>query len=68
MFSEEAKRELKELARSAKLREDCEQLRLAVLRHPLTLDEFVQFLTDMTRVFPTSQPSSLVVPYTTVRI
>jgi len=68
MFSEEATRELKDLARSAKLREECEQLRLAVLRNPLALDQFVQFLSDLNRIFPPRHRSSPFVPYTIVRL
>ena len=68
MLSEEAKRELKAAARSAKLRGDFEQVRAASARRasePPDLDSFIRFLTDTSRVFPPSPPRPLV-PYSRV--
>lgn len=67
MLSEAAKQELKALAKSNQLRRDCEQLRAAWRNHPLSLDQFVQFLTDVSHLFPPSKPSPSI-PYTIVRI
>jgi len=54
MLSEEAKQELRALAGSGQLRQDFERIRVAAhgAQGRMSLDAFVQFLTDMSRMFP----------------
>lgn len=58
MLSEEAKQELKALASSGQLRQDFERVRVAAssAQAAMSLDVFVQFLTDMSRMFPLPAP------------
>ena len=58
MLSEEAKKELKALASSRQLRQDFERVRVAAsaAQEAMSLDAFVQFLTDMSRMFPLPAP------------
>ena len=68
MLSDEAKEELKRLARSSSLREDCERLRKASLR-PISLDQFLTFLTEMSAVFPELFHSTPpFIPYANVKL
>ena len=68
MLSDEAGEELKRLARSSALREDCERLRAASLR-PISLDQFLTFLTEMSAMLPeTACPVRPFVPYTNVKL
>lgn len=68
MFSEEAKRELKELAHSAKFREGCERMRTAWDRNPMSLEQFVQFLTDTNRLFPPAERTQPPMIFTIARL
>ena len=58
MLSEEAKQELQALARSGQLRQDFERVRIAAsgAQERMSLDVFVQFLTDASRMFPMPAP------------
>jgi len=71
MLSDEAKQELKHLARSARVREDFERIRKAGQRssdRTGRLDRFVRFLTDMSHVFPHRRPAKSPEHYRNVRI
>ena len=69
MLSEEAKKELKALASSRQLRQDFERVRVAAsaAQEAMSLDVFVQFLTDMSRMFPLPAPRAPMV-YEVVRV
>ena len=69
MLSEEAKKELKALASSRQLRQDFERVRVAAsaAQEAMSLDAFVQFLTDMSRMFPLPAPRVPMV-YEVVRV
>ena len=58
MLSEEARQELKALASSGQLRQDFEHIRVAAsgAQERMSLDVFVQFLTDTSRMFPLPAP------------
>ena len=58
MLSEEAKQELKALARSGQLRQDFERVRVAAsgAQEAMSLDVFIQFLTETSRMFPLPTP------------
>ena len=69
MLSEEEKRELKEMAASAAIREEFEQLRAASRlprSQPVDLDQLLDFLTTMARLCPTPPPPRPFVPYSCV--
>ena len=69
MLSEEAKQELKALASSGQLRQDFERVRVAAsgAQEAMSLDVFVQFLTDVSRMFPLPAPRVPLV-YEVVRV
>ena len=69
MLSEEAKQELKALARSGQLRQDFEHVHVAAsgAQERMSLDVFVQFLTDVSRMFPMPAPR-VPLPYDVVRV
>ena len=70
MLSEQEKREMKEDAKSAKIREDFERLRKASQfdpNQPMDLDRLVNWLSVMNRAFPVSPPR-LPVPYPRARL
>ena len=70
MLSEDAKRELKAAARSVKLRAECEQARTARDRPvgtPPDIEQFIKFLSEASRLFPSPPPRPLV-SYTNVRL
>ena len=57
MLSEEAKQELKAMARSAQVRRDFDRVREVAAKldqEGPRLDRFVRFLTDVSRMFPQS--------------
>lgn len=59
MLSEEEKREMKEMARSANVREEFQKLSEATRfphGEPINLDDFIKFLTFMSRLCPTPPP------------
>ena len=72
MLSEEAKRELKAMARSAQVREDFERVRQIAAKLDQQggphLDRFVRFLTDVTRLFPHSFRPVAPVEYKNARL
>lgn len=70
MLSEEAKRELREFARSEKVREDFELLRALNRKREaqLTADQILRFLTDTSRLFAPFATPRPFVPYTNVRL
>ena len=65
MLSEQERRELLDMARSAAVREEFRQLEAARTTHPVDLDTYVRFLTSMSR-FTTPPPLRSFVPYTRV--
>lgn len=70
MLSEQAKREMKEMAASAAIREEFEQLRRASqwdANTPMDLDWLVDWLSTMNRAFPLPPPREPV-PYSNARL
>ena len=69
MLSDEEKRQLKEMAASAAIREEFQRLREAS-KFPrgqsVNIDELLDFLTTMSRLCPTPPPPRPFVPYTRV--
>lgn len=70
MLSEDAKRELRELAKSEKLRADFELLRRLNREHEarLTTDQIIRFLTDASRLFAPYAAPRPFAPYPNVRL
>ena len=69
MLSDEEKRELKAMASSKALREEFERLRAASAfprSQPVNLDQFIDFLTTMSRLSPTPLPPRTPITYTCV--
>ena len=63
MLSEQAAREMREDAKSAKIREDVERIRAACRRdpsQPVNLDHVLRFLSSMHRCFPSPPPRPFV--------
>ena len=68
MLSEPERQELKALARSHALREDCRRLTAATTAQPMDLDQLLNFLSAMSRLSPeTSRPRQFLA-YSRVRI
>ena len=68
MLTDRALQEMKEDAKSATLREDCERLKVLSRTdpsEPVDLDQAIKFLTTMARFGPPSPPREPV-PYTRV--
>jgi len=71
MLSEDEKQELRSLSQSATVREEFRQLRMASrlrLEREVNVDNFVSFLTAMTRLSTVKTIPKTFVPYTVVRI
>jgi hypothetical protein len=69
VLSEKEKREMRELAASATVRDEFRLLRrLSLARQPVDVDRFIQFLTAMARLNPKPAPTRAFVEYTSVKL
>jgi hypothetical protein len=70
VFSEEEKQELRELAASTAIREEFRMLRRnsLALQQRVSVDDFICFLTAMSRLNPTPTAPRPFVPYTQVKL
>ena len=68
MLSEPERRELKALAKSRALREDCRRLTTATAAQPMDLDRLLNFLSAMSRLSPETSHSRQFLAYSRVRI
>jgi hypothetical protein len=69
VLSEEEKRELKEMAASALVRDEFRLLRRLSLEHKrVDVDRFIQFLTAMSRLNPKPVPPRKFIEYTIVKL
>lgn len=67
MLSEEEKKEMRSLGSSSAIREEFRQLR-AEGERPINVDEFLNFLTTMSRLRPEAAKPRKFVPYSLVRL
>lgn len=71
MLSEDERREMKALARSSRMREDCRRVNAASRPDPsqrVDLDQLLNFLTTMSRVGPQPLAPRRVIPYRNARL
>jgi len=68
MLSEPERRELKALAQSRALREDCRRVNAATTSLPMDLDRLLSFLSAMSRLSPETSHPRQFISYSRVRI
>ena len=68
MLSEAERRELKALAKSRALREDCRRLTTATAAQPMDLDRLLKLLRSMSRLNPETSHPRQFLAYSRVRI
>jgi len=68
MLSEPERQELKALAGSDALRDDCRRLATATTAQPMDLDRLLNFLSAMSRLNPETSPPRQFLAYSRVRI
>ena len=62
MLSEQERRDMKDMADSAAIREEFRRLKAASQR-PVPLDDYLRFLTMMSRLAPPTLPPRRLLPY-----